>query len=160
MNDCQTYYTYYKSQLGILLLININTSLSGIYFTHQKNTPFIQTDWYKSDQHFTNIKTQLDEYFMGKRTYFDLTYKIQGSEFQKSIWQQLTKIEYGNTCSYKDIANTIGNPYAARAVGTAIGMNPLSIVLPCHRVIKSDGSLGGYAGGLLIKQSLLSLESK
>ncbi|WP_339719171.1 methylated-DNA--[protein]-cysteine S-methyltransferase [uncultured Paraglaciecola sp.] len=102
--------------------------------------------------------TQLEEYFAGKRTQFDLNLNPRGTEFQHQVWQQLGTIEYGKTCSYADIAKGINNPKAVRAVGAANGRNPLTIVVPCHRVIGSNGKLTGYAWGTTIKAGLLELE--
>jgi methylated-DNA-[protein]-cysteine S-methyltransferase len=102
--------------------------------------------------------TQLEEYFAGKRTQFDLSLNAQGTAFQHQVWQKLRTIEYGQTCSYADIAKGIDNPKAVRAVGAANGRNPLTIVVPCHRVIGSNGKLTGYAWGMDIKAGLLALE--
>lgn len=102
--------------------------------------------------------TQLEEYFAGKRTQFDLCLNAQGTAFQHQVWQKLRTIEYGQTCSYADIAKGIDNPKAVRAVGAANGRNPLTIVVPCHRVIGSNGKLTGYAWGMEIKAGLLELE--
>ena len=101
---------------------------------------------------------QLTEYFSGKRQSFDLTLDIQGTDFQKQVWKVLSKIPFGKTYSYRDVAQKIKNEKAMRAVGTANGRNPVSIVVPCHRVIAADGTLGGYAGGLPAKIKLLQLE--
>ncbi len=100
---------------------------------------------------------QLNEYFLGKRESFDLTYDIEGTEFQKRVWNQLSQIPYGKTNSYKEIAGLLKSK-AFRAVGTANGRNPLSIIVPCHRVIAANGKLGGYAGGLKVKKALLDIE--
>ena len=102
---------------------------------------------------------QLDEYFMGKRRGFDLPLDPHGTCFQRTVWEALIRIPYGETRSYKQIAQAIGNPNACRAVGMANNKNPIWIVIPCHRVIGSDGSLTGYGGGLEMKQRLLELES-
>lgn len=102
--------------------------------------------------------TQLEEYFQGKRKKFTLSLKPEGTDFQKKVWKQLQKIPFGKTCSYKEIAIRIKNKKAVRAVGSANGKNPFFIIVPCHRVIASDGSLGGYAGGLEVKIKLLKLE--
>ncbi|MFY7992610.1 MAG: methylated-DNA--[protein]-cysteine S-methyltransferase, partial [Bacteriovoracaceae bacterium] len=104
-------------------------------------------------------KKELEEYFSGKRRNFDIPLDVDGSDFQKKVWNQLQKIPYGKTCAYKDIATKLRDPNASRAVGTANGKNPLWIVVPCHRVITASGSLGGYAGGLEMKTKLLQLES-
>ncbi len=105
------------------------------------------------------VFTQLDEYFSGKRKSFDFEYKAQGTEFQKKVWKALCDIPYGETRSYKDIAKAVGSEKACRAVGLANNRNPISIVIPCHRVIASNGALTGYAGGLPMKQALLDLEA-
>jgi methylated-DNA-[protein]-cysteine S-methyltransferase len=101
---------------------------------------------------------QLQQYFTGKRTQFNLILNAQGTDFQKQVWRQLSTIRYGQTCSYADIAKSIHNPKAVRAVGAANGRNPLTIVVPCHRVIGSNGMLTGYAWGTSIKAGLLELE--
>jgi methylated-DNA-[protein]-cysteine S-methyltransferase len=113
----------------------------------------------KSQEILRQTVRQLEEYFAGKRREFDLPLDVQGTEFQKSVWNQLSKIPYGKTCSCRDIAKRVKNDRAVRAVGTASGRNPLSIIVPCHRVIGADGKLAGYAGGLDIKSKLLALES-
>ncbi|NCO45642.1 MAG: methylated-DNA--[protein]-cysteine S-methyltransferase, partial [Vibrio sp.] len=105
-----------------------------------------------------NTIKQLDEYFSGKRTIFTLPLAAKGTEFQQSVWQALCKIPYGETWNYQQIAEAIGNPKAVRAVGLANGRNPISIIVPCHRVIGKSGKLTGYAGGLNRKASLLELE--
>ena len=105
-------------------------------------------------------KVQLNDYFVGKRQNFDIPLVTAGSPFQKTVWHALQTIGYGTTLSYKQLAAAINNPDAVRAVGTANGANALAIIIPCHRVIASDGTLGGYAGGLALKKRLLSLEEK
>jgi methylated-DNA-[protein]-cysteine S-methyltransferase len=101
---------------------------------------------------------QLREYFAGKRVEFDLPLAPEGTAFQRGVWRQLQEIPYGETISYGELARRVGNPKASRAVGSANGANPLPIVIPCHRVIAGDGSLGGFGGGLPTKQTLLDLE--
>jgi methylated-DNA-[protein]-cysteine S-methyltransferase len=105
-------------------------------------------------------KVQLNDYFVGKRQNFDIPLVTAGSAFQKTVWHALQTIGYGTTVSYKQLAAAINNPDAVRAVGTANGANAIAIIIPCHRVIASDGTLGGYAGGLALKKRLLSLEEK
>lgn len=104
-------------------------------------------------------KQQLQEYFAAQRQEFDLPLEPEGTEFQKQVWQALTTIEFGKTCSYADIAQTIKNPKAVRAVGSANGKNPMTIVVPCHRIIGADGSLTGYASGVERKAWLLNHEA-
>jgi len=104
--------------------------------------------------------TELQEYFTGTRTVFTIPLAPRGTVFQQLVWHQLRQIPYGATCSYSDIAAAMGKPQAARAVGSANGKNPLCIIVPCHRVIAADGSLGGYSGGLELKLRLINLEQK
>lgn len=114
----------------------------------------------EEDEIFLLFKAQILEYLEGLRNTFDHLdlLDLEGTDFQKSVWQALSKIPYGKTSSYKDIAKFIGNPKAVRAVGTAVGKNPFLIIIPCHRVIKKDGSLGGFAYGKKIKKKLLNIE--
>jgi O-6-methylguanine DNA methyltransferase len=104
------------------------------------------------------LRTQLAEYFAGSRRQFDLPLVYGGSGFQRQVWAALCAIPYGQTCSYLDVARRLGDPLATRAVGAANGMNPIAIVIPCHRVVNADGKLGGYGGGLWRKRILLDLE--
>jgi len=104
--------------------------------------------------------TQLEEYFKGERQTFDIRLSAQGTDFQKTVWKELQKIPYGKTATYKDIAKNIGNKNASRAVGMANNKNPIAIIIPCHRVIGSNGNLTGYAGGINIKKYLLDLEKQ
>ncbi|NUN04997.1 MAG: methylated-DNA--[protein]-cysteine S-methyltransferase, partial [Bdellovibrio sp.] len=106
-----------------------------------------------------HAQQQLTEYLDGTRKEFSLTLDLRGSEFQLKVWQELLKIPYGETRSYKDIAKILQSPQACRAVGTANGKNPISLIIPCHRVINSGGGLGGYAGGVQTKTALLQLET-
>ncbi|MCM1068073.1 MAG: methylated-DNA--[protein]-cysteine S-methyltransferase [Muribaculaceae bacterium] len=108
---------------------------------------------------FELCRRQLDEYFSGKRRCFDLPLQIVGTPLQQAVWLRLSTIPYGTTVSYGQLAAAIGHPTAVRAVASAVGANPLSIVLPCHRVVGADGSLTGYAGGLAVKAALLALET-
>lgn len=108
--------------------------------------------------HLNQAVQQITEYLHGKRKTFDLTLDFHGTSFQKKVWQKLSSIPYGKTFSYKEVASQINQPLAVRAVGRANGKNPLCLVIPCHRVISADGSLGGYSGGLVLKNKLLQLE--
>ena len=110
------------------------------------------------DPYLFNIFNQLKEYFAGTKTEFDVPLDIEGTEFQKKVWEELKKIPYGKTISYKTLAEKLGDVKSIRAVGKANGQNPIAIIIPCHRVIGADGSLIGYAGGLAIKEKLLHLE--
>jgi methylated-DNA-[protein]-cysteine S-methyltransferase len=138
-------------------LLRIDSSEKGI--THIVFTDAIEQKIH-SHQWIDDCKQQLKEYFAGKRQQFDLPLDTKGTHFQQSVWQSLSNIPYGQRVSYRDIAESINNPKAVRAVGSANGKNPLCIIVPCHRVIGSDGSLTGYAWGLDRKMWLLEHESK
>lgn len=145
-----------KTEVGEFYLVASPTALHGIYWNDPK---LKEADAHSAaGQILKKTEGQLLEYFAGKRTSFELPLDAEGTEFQKRVWQRLCQIPYGKTKSYKDIAKELKDANASRAVGTANGKNPLSIVIPCHRVISSDGSLGGYAGGLELKKKLLALE--
>jgi len=104
------------------------------------------------------LAKQLDSYFSGKNPKFNLHLQLHGTDFQKAVWMACASIPYGETRSYGDLAKMIGKPKAVRAVGTALSKNPIPLIIPCHRVLRSDGNLGGFAGGLVVKQALLDLE--
>lgn len=148
------YYTLTKTPAGTLFLTAHNAVVTGIYW----NTPQIQPDWIEDVSPFKQLISELTEYFAGTRQKFSIKYAFSGTEFQKDVWRELEKIPYRTTTTYQTIATTIGRPKAVRAVGTAIGHNPLSIVIPCHRVIATSGKLGGYGGGIPTKIILLELE--
>lgn len=153
-------YTLTDSPIGPLLLLSDGKALTGLYTDgHQRNC---NKEWIRGndDDLFLLTKQQLADYFSGARRQFDLPVRMQGTPFQKSVWQELQKIPYGTTISYQEHARRIGNPKACRAVGLANGRNPICIVVPCHRVIGSDGALTGYGGGLPRKKVLLTLESE
>jgi methylated-DNA-[protein]-cysteine S-methyltransferase len=148
-NDCVE---YLDSKFGTLEICADQVGVSSIGFV--KNILKVTN----SCEFTKQAVAQLTEYFAGKRTQFDLNLNPKGTDFQHQVWQQLGTIEYGQTCSYADIAKGINNPKAVRAVGAANGRNPLTIVVPCHRVIGSNGKLTGYAWGTSIKAGLLELE--
>lgn len=151
-----------NSKIGPLFLVATDTALTGVFFESQ-NLPMVRSTA-EADKGAPSIlskaETQLKEYFEGKRQKFDLPLEMQGSEFQKRVWRELLNIPYGQTCSYRDIAKRIHNEKAMRAVGSANGKNPLTIIVPCHRVIAANNSLGGYTGGLDKKTILLDLEQR
>lgn len=153
-----TYYTHMESPVGKLLLTADEKALTGIYFPGSHSA--VVDDWKEQPAHpvLKAAKRQLGEYFAGRRRDFDIPLSPKGTAFQLSVWKALRAIPYGKTRSYGDIARKIGRPKAVRAVGAANGANPISIVVPCHRVIGSDGSLTGYGGGLSRKRRLLALE--
>lgn len=144
---------FYETELGIIGIRENNKSITNIYFSKvDTNDNIEETDLIKK------CFKQLKEYFEGSRTKFDLPLDIKGTEFQNKVWDELLKIPYGEVKSYKDIAIAIGNEKAYRAIGMANNKNPIPIIIPCHRVIGSNGKLVGYAGGLNIKEKLLNIE--
>ena len=151
------YYCYFESPVGNLLLTG-NESLEGLHFPLGKTRIEPGKDWIYKEELFLEAIDQLKGYFKGERTSFDLELKVQGTDFQKMVWKELVKIPYGETISYGELAERIGNPNACRAVGLANGKNPISIIVPCHRVIGKNGSLTGFGGGLEAKKTLLDLE--
>jgi methylated-DNA-[protein]-cysteine S-methyltransferase len=154
------YFTYMESPVGRLLLAGSRAGLKWIGFSEGRAAIKPEPDWLPSDQYLTEAVRQLDAYFRGELRSFDLPLALEGTTFQKTVWQELLKIPYGAAVSYREIARRIGKPKAVRAVGAANGRNPLPIVVPCHRVIGSDGSMTGYGGGLQIKEFLLELECR
>jgi methylated-DNA-[protein]-cysteine S-methyltransferase len=153
-------YAEHDSPLGPLLLAATARGLCGIYFAEHKHFKGKQ-DWRHAPDNPVLLQTarQLDEYFAQRRVRFDLPLDMDsGTEFQRSVWQALTAIPFGHSASYAALAQRLGKPRAVRAVGAANGRNPLSIVVPCHRVIGATGALTGYAGGLERKAYLLKLE--
>lgn len=147
------------SPIGPLYLVASDKGLRMIYWNRQADP--LTANLHSESTAVETLKStvrQLEEYFQGKRTEFQIPLDVEGTAFQKRVWEELKKIPYGQTISYRTLSERIGNPKAARAVGSANGKNPLSIIVPCHRVIAADGSLGGYAGGLPGKKALLDLE--
>jgi len=151
-------YTTYTSPLGIMTLQADGDGLLGAWFETQTTLPNDLGAYKENDPILTKAIKQLEEYFAGRRTTFELPISASGTDFQRRVWQALTTIPYGETCSYQDLANAIGNPKAVRAVGLANGKNPVSVIVPCHRVIGKNGKLTGYAGGVERKAKLLKLE--
>jgi methylated-DNA-[protein]-cysteine S-methyltransferase len=152
-------FCYLQSPIGRLMLASDGTALTGLYMEPSRKTQ--STDGWNEDAAAPPLAAalrQLTEYFAGTRREFDLPLRLRGTEFQKRVWQELTEIPYGQTWSYGELAKRINNPSASRAVGLANGRNPISILVPCHRVIGADGSLTGYGGGLERKRWLLAHE--
>ncbi|HEY5678694.1 MAG TPA: methylated-DNA--[protein]-cysteine S-methyltransferase [Pseudomonadales bacterium] len=152
------YYTYMDGPVGRLLLAGDGKRLKLIGFSTGARARGAQQDWERYDEPFRPAKRQLDEYFDGRRRYFDIELAPDVTPFQGKVLEALLEIPYGETRSYGEIARAIGQPRAVRAVGGANGSNPIPIVIPCHRVIGSNGSLTGFGGGLDTKQYLLDLE--
>ena len=151
------YIFFYDTKIGTICLAEEDGYITNLYFKDEwdleesevRETPLIK-----------EAKKQLDEYLVGNRKEFDLPLKAKGTEFQQEVWKALQEIPYGETRYYGEIAEKIGNPKASRAVGLANNRNPISIFIPCHRVIGKNGKLVGYGGGLDIKERLLNLERK
>ena len=152
------YYTYKETPMGTALLTRDGSILTGLHWKVFKRVPQVGASWIEDPAAFADVFEQLEEYYAGKRQSFDLDFAARGTEFQMSVWRELEKIPYGQSSSYQAVAEAVGRPRAVRAVGTAIGSNPISIIVPCHRVLTSDGKLGGYAGGLPAKLALLQTE--
>jgi methylated-DNA-[protein]-cysteine S-methyltransferase len=148
-----------ESPVGILTLVANDDSLVAILWDNEKPNR-VKLPEMEMSNHPILVQTerQLEEYFARKRTSFDIPLQAHGTAFQKAVWQALTEIPYGTTWSYKQVAEQIQQPRAVRAVAGSIGRNPISIIIPCHRVIATNGSLTGFAGGLDRKQTLLQLE--
>jgi methylated-DNA-[protein]-cysteine S-methyltransferase len=146
------------SPVGRLMLTGDDHVLTGVYFENDTHPPAPQPAWIHDDRPLAAAREQLNDYFAGKRKHFALPIALEGTEFQRQVWEELRRIPFGTTISYAELARRIGLPRAVRAVGAANGRNPISIVVPCHRVIGADGSLTGYGGGLPRKRWLLELE--
>lgn len=151
-------HTVIDSPMGELTVVAEDGALVGLYFGGHKRMPAPETFGERNDEAFTQTRRQLAEYFAGERTEFDLPLAPEGEEFQRRVWDLLTKIPYGATRTYGDLARELGDVSLSQAVGAANARNPLSVIVPCHRVVASDGALRGYAGGLTRKRFLLDLE--
>ena len=153
-------YTYTDTPVGRMLLVAKENKLIGTYLVAQKRLPAIEKHWEYRDQVacFRSLKQQLTDYFNGSSTQFSVNYSLEGTPLQRETWEQLNSIPYGEQIAYKELAQLTSFPHTVRAVATAVGCNPLLILLPCHRVVRSDGKLGGFSAGLPVKQQLLDLE--
>lgn len=155
----QTLYTTIDSPIGELLLLGDGDALHGLYMQDGRKPRTISPSWEATAAPFADVTAQLEEYFAGRRTTFDVPLAAEGAPFERQVWHALEEIPYGETVSYGEIARRVGQPTAARAVGLANGRNPISVIVPCHRVIGANGALVGYGGGLERKRLLLELES-
>ncbi len=153
-------YSYVESPIGDLLVAGDNGVLKLVSFPNESMSRELDPNWVRDDAEFAEVRRELREYFAGERESFDLELAADGTDFQRSVLAVLRRIPYGETRSYGDVAREVGRPNASRAVGAANGRNPIAIIIPCHRVIGSDGSLTGFGGGLEAKQYLLELEQK
>jgi methylated-DNA-[protein]-cysteine S-methyltransferase len=154
------YYTELASPIGSLLVVGDPQLLTGLYMTEHRHQPAMPAGCTRNDHAFRHVREQLQAYFAGKLRQFEVAVAGRGSPFQRSVWQALSEIPFGVTESYGALARRIGNANASRAVGLANGKNPISIIVPCHRVIGANGSLTGYGGGLERKQWLLEHERR
>jgi len=154
------YFDFYESPMGRMLIVATDQGLSGLYFVDQKYYREVGRDWLRSDHHEVVLETerQLKEYFGGSRKQFDIPIAAQGTPFQTRVWKAISSVQYGDSITYSELARRAGHPQAVRAAGTATGRNPITIIVPCHRIVGSDGSLTGYAGGLDRKRALRALE--
>jgi methylated-DNA-[protein]-cysteine S-methyltransferase len=160
----QTYFTVVPSPIGELLVVgaddpSMQLAISGLYMTGQRYEPMLRPEWIRDPNRFVDAEKQLDAYFGGDLTEFDLPLAARGSEFQRSVWTALREIPLGATRAYGQVAQQVADRSKTRAVAAAIGRNPIGIVVPCHRVVGADGSLTGYAGGLDRKRWLLDHEA-
>jgi methylated-DNA-[protein]-cysteine S-methyltransferase len=160
-NGLSVCHSIYSSPIGELLLTSDGEALTGLYMCQHRGKPAAAPDpgWRRDDTAFQSVREQLDAYFEGELRDFDFPLRMPGTPFQRLVWEGLRAIPYGSTVSYAELALRIGRSGASRAVGSANGRNPISIVVPCHRVIAADGTLGGYGGGLDRKEWLLEHEA-
>ena len=152
------YYSFFDSPLGRMFIKGDGQFVTGLYLPQHKGWRGPDPAWQESAEPFSVALEQLGEYFAGSRQEFDVPLKVAGTPFQQRVWQELVRIPYGTTITYAQLAQRVGKPTASRAVGNANARNPISIIVPCHRVIGADGKLTGYAGGVDKKQWLLAWE--
>ena len=152
------YYSYVECPLGRIVVRGDGQCLTGLFLPQHKGWAGPDASWVHSDVPFAAVRDQLDEYFAGERGQFDVPLRLAGTPFQQRVWQELLHIPFGTTVTYRQLAQRIGRPRAVRAVGSANGRNPVSIIVPCHRVVGAGGQLTGYAGGIETKRRLLELE--
>jgi len=150
----ETYKAYYKSEIGLIEITGTEQEILSVDFVEDKPVDTIVPECLK------DCVRQIDEYFKGNRKEFTVELRLEGTDFQKKVWRELMTIPFGKTVSYRDIARGIGNVKAVRAVGNANGKNKIPIIIPCHRVIASDGSMGGFSSGIWRKEWLLKHERK
>jgi methylated-DNA-[protein]-cysteine S-methyltransferase len=157
-----TFFAFYRSPIGPLMMTSDGRSLTGLHTETDRHKPEVRPEWIEDEQAapFADATAQLDGYFAGRCTGFDLPLAPSGTEFQMTVWRTLLGIPFGETISYAELARRVGNPKASRAVGHANARNPISIIVPCHRVIGADNSFTGYAGGLERKRALLVHEAR
>ena len=154
------HYARIATPIGTLIATAVGGALTGLYFHHEKHVPTMTKDWREDAKAapLPECAKQVREYFESGRRTFDLPLAPEGTDFQRRIWIEIARIPYGETITYAELAQRAGASGSARAAGAATGRNPISIIVPCHRVVGSDGSLTGYAGGLARKTRLLEIE--
>jgi len=156
------YYDTFKSPQGEMLLLATDDGLAGLYFKGQKYFPKQDKAWQRTPNRavLKQAKRELAEYFAGRRRRFSIALDPEGTPFQRSVWKAIAKVAFGETTTYSELARRAGHAGSARAAGAATGRNPISVIVPCHRIMGADGSLTGYAGGLQRKRALLALEGR
>jgi methylated-DNA-[protein]-cysteine S-methyltransferase len=156
------YYDYFQSPHGRMLLVADDNALASVSFAGQKYAPRVDKGWTRDGAHapIAKAKRELAEYFAGRRKRFSVKLSPQGTPFQRKVWKAIAGVAFGRTIPYAELARRAGRPGSARAAGAATGRNPLGIIVPCHRIVGSNGSLTGYAGGLAKKRALLELEAR
>src|SRR6266567_888874 len=159
--DNMNYYSIIKSPIDNLMLVADDSALTGLYFVSGDHIPAVSNRWTLNAQHpvLQQAAGQLSEYFAGERTEFSLPLRLAGTDFQQRVWREIALIPYGEIINYTELAKRAGAPQAIRAAGTATGRNPVSIIVPCHRVVGKNGGMCGFAGGLERKRGLLDLEN-
>jgi len=155
-------YDHFTSPQGRMLLVADDKALTAVCFVGQKYAPRVAADWKRDGAHalLRQAKRELAEYFAGKRTRFSVKLAPHGTPFQRSVWKAIASVGFGKTIAYAELARRAGRPGSARAAGAATGRNPIGVIVPCHRIVGSNGSLTGYAGGLAKKRALLALEAR
>jgi methylated-DNA-[protein]-cysteine S-methyltransferase len=155
------YYDYFQSPQGRMLLVADEKAVSSVSFVGQKYAPRVARDWVRDARHapIARARRELAEYFGGRRRRFTVRLAPQGTPFQRKVWRAIAGVRYGRTIAYAELARRAGRPGSARAAGAATGRNPIGVIVPCHRIVGSNGALTGYAGGLAKKRALLALEA-
>lgn len=155
-------YDYFQSPHGRMLLVADGNALASVSFVGQKYAPRAAKDWRRDGAHapIARAKRELAEYFTGRRRRFTVKLAPRGTPFQRRVWKAIAGVAFGRTIAYAELARRAGRPGSARAAGAATGRNPIGVIVPCHRIVGSNGSLTGYAGGLAKKKALLALETR
>jgi len=156
------YYDHFQSPHGRMLLVADDHGLASVSFAGQKYAPRVEKGWTRDGAHapIAKAKRELAEYFAGRRKRFSVKLSPQGTPFQRKVWKAIAGVAFGRTIAYAELARRAGRPGSARAAGAATGRNPIGVIVPCHRIVGSNGSLTGYAGGLAKKRALLALEAR